>query len=158
MSSFNEFREMVQQLDAAYRHWTGVRLPAPDSLSEDQRLAWLHSHAPYALLAHGTEADPLFYYANEQALASFKYPRDQFIGMPSRFSASPLDREMRQTLLEQVTAKGIAHGYSGYRVDCAGQAFMIHQGSVWTLLDEAGARCGQAALFWPDPERVGQLD
>ena len=159
MASFNEFREMVQQLDAAYRHWTGVRLPAPDSLSEDQRLAWLHSHAPYALLAHGTEADPLFYYANEQALASFKYPRDQFIGMPSRFSASPLDREMRQTLLEQVTAKGIAHGYSGYRVDCAGQAFMIHQavsGRCWTkrALVVARRRCsGQTRSAWGNSTR-----
>ncbi|WP_160107943.1 MEKHLA domain-containing protein [Pseudomonas izuensis] len=157
MSSLNEFTALVQQLDIAYRHWTGVPLPAPDSLGEHERLAWLHAQAPYALLAHGTEADPLFYYANEQALASFKYPREQFIGMPSRFSASPLDWEMRQFLLEQVTAKGIAHGYSGYRVDRSGQAFMIHHGSVWTLIDEQGAPCGQAALFWPDPERVGHL-
>ncbi|MEJ5059061.1 MULTISPECIES: MEKHLA domain-containing protein [unclassified Pseudomonas] len=157
MSSFNEFREMVQRLDAAYRHWTGAPLPTPENLNDEERLDWLHAQAPYALLAHGTEADPLFYYANEQALVSFKYPRSEFIGMPSRFSASPLDREMRQTLLAQVTAKGIAHGYSGYRVDRAGKAFMIHQGSVWTLIDEQGARCGQAALFWPDPERAGQL-
>lgn len=157
MSPNNEFREQVQQLDAAYRHWTGARLPAPDSLSEDERLAWLHHQAPYALLAHGIETDPLFHYANEQALASFKYPREEFIGMPSRFSASPMDREMRQTLLEQVTAKGIDHGYSGYRVDRMGRAFMIHEGSVWTLLDERGVRCGQAALFWPDPARVGML-
>ncbi|MGE8066252.1 MEKHLA domain-containing protein [Pseudomonas sp. NPDC089569] len=155
MSSFNELRETVRRLDAAYRHWTGKNLPAPPTLSDDERLDWLHAHAPYALLAHGTQADPLFYYANEQALACFKYPREQFIGMPSRFSASPLDREMRQTLLDEVTAKGIAHGYSGYRVDRLGQAFMIHLGSVWTLLDDQGAACGQAALFWPDPDRVG---
>jgi hypothetical protein len=157
MSPLDEFRELVQQLDAAYRHWTGARLPAPDSLSENERLAWLHAQAPYALLAHGTETDPLFYYANEQALASFQYPREQFMGMPSRFSASPLDREMRQTLLEQVTANGIAHGYSGYRVDRRGEAFMIREGKVWTLLDDQGAACGQAALFWPDPERVDQV-
>jgi len=158
MSPTNEFLEMVQLLDVAYRHWTGGRLPAPQSLSEDERLAWLHARAPFALLAHGTEADPLFYYANEQALASFKYPREQFIGMPSRFSASPLDRDMRQTLLEQVTAHGIAHGYSGYRVDRQGSAFMIHEGKVWTLVDQQGVRLGQAALFWPDAARVGQLD
>jgi hypothetical protein len=157
MSPLNELRELVQQLDAAYRHWTGEHLPAPDSLSENERLVWLHAQAPYALLAHGIETDPLFYYANQQALASFQYPREQFIGMPSRFSASPLDREMRQTLLEQVTAKGIAHGYSGYRVDRRGEAFMIHEGKVWTLLDDQGAACGQAALFWPDPQRVGQV-
>lgn len=77
--------------------------------------------------------------------------------MPSRFSASPMDRALRQTLLEQVTANGIAHGYSGYRVDREGNAFMIHEGKVWTLVDSMGVRQGQAALFWPDAGRVGQL-
>jgi hypothetical protein len=37
-------------------------------------------------------------------------------------------------LLEQVTANGIAHGYSGYRVDRDGNASMIHEGNVWTLI------------------------
>ena len=157
MSSSNEFKEPVQRLDAAYRHWTGHGLPSPHGLNADERLAWLHSHAPYALLAHGREADPCFMYANEQALASFKYPREHFIGMPSRFSASPLDRAVRQTLLEQVTADGIAHGYTGYRVDYHNLPFVIHEGSVWTLLDEQGVACGQAALFWPDAERIGDL-
>ncbi|MBZ9781851.1 MEKHLA domain-containing protein [Pseudomonas sp. REP124] len=154
----SNFKEMVQQLDAAYRQWTGTGLPTPAFASEDERLEWLHARAPYALLAHGTQADPVFYYANEQALDSFKYPREQFIGMPSRFSASPLDRAMRQTLLEQVTANGIAHGYSGYRVDREGHAFMIHEGKVWTLLDHNGEHQGQAALFWPDAERIGRLE
>jgi hypothetical protein len=78
--------------------------------------------------------------------------------MPSRFSASPLDRAMRQTLLEQVSAHGIAHGYSGYRVDRHGHPFMIHEGKVWTLIDRDGVHRGQAALFWPDAGRVGLID
>ena len=153
-----EYTAAIELIDTSYRHWTGKNLPAPDSLSPTERLYWLHAHAPYSLLAHGTEDDPLFFYANQQTLACFKYPRSEFLGMPSRFSASPLDRAMRQTLLEQVTAHGIAHGYSGYRVDKAGNAFMIHEGKVWTLVDQQGVHLGQAALFWPDAERVGQLD
>jgi len=147
----------VQTLDEAYRHWTGQGLPAPAHLDSQQRLAWLHSHAPYSLLAHDGAADPRFTYVNECALKCFKYPRETFIGMPSRFSASELDRAARQVLLEQVTANGIAEGYSGWRVDAHGQPFMIHAGVVWTLLDEAGRAVGQAALFWPDEQRVGVL-
>ncbi|CAG8872626.1 MEKHLA domain-containing protein [Pseudomonas fluorescens] len=157
MSPINEYTTAIELLDESYRHWTGEHLPAPQSLTGLERLHWLHAHAPYSLLAHGTEDDPLFFYANEQALACFKYPRPEFLGMPSRYSASPLDRAVRQTLLEQVTAHGIAHGYSGYRVDRQGNAFMIHEGKVWTLIDQHGGRVGQAALFWPDAERVGQL-
>jgi len=154
----DEYAAAIEWLDRSYRHWTGENLPAPTSLKGTERLHWLHAHAPYSLLAHGSEADPCFFYANEQALTCFKYPREHFLGMPSRFSASPLDRAMRQTLLEQVTAHGIAHGYSGYRVDRHGHPFMIHEGKVWTLVDSNGVHQGQAARFWPDAGRVGLID
>ena len=147
----------VRVLDEAYRHWTGQGLPAPEHLTPPQRLAWLHAEAPYSLLAHDGAADPLFTYVNACALSCFKYACEDFIGMPSRFSASELDRAARQVLLEQVTANGIADGYSGWRVDAQGEPFMIHAGVVWTLLDEAGQPCGQAALFWPDEQRIGVL-
>jgi len=147
----------VRVLDDAYRHWTGQGLPAPEHLDAQQRLTWLHAHAPYSLLAHDGAADPRFNYANACALACFKYPRETFIGMPSRFSAWELDRAARQVLLEHVSANGIAHGYSGWRVDAHQQPFLIHAGVVWTLLDAAGLPCGQAALFWPDAPRIGVL-
>lgn len=136
----------VRLLDEAYRHWTGQGLPAPEGLGLEQRLTWLHEQAPYSLLAHDGGADPRFTYVNECALGCFKYPREAFIGMPSRFSASELDRPARQVLMEQVGARGIADGYSGWRVDAQEQAFMIHAGVVWNLLEGAG----QAALFWLD--------
>lgn len=143
----------VRRLDDAYRHWTGQGLPAPAQLDAQPRLAWLHNDAPYSLLAHDGGADPRFIYVNACALACFKYPRETFIGMPSRFSASELDRAARQVLLEQVTANGIARGYSGWRVDAHNQPFMIYAGEVWTLLEGIG----QAALFWPHESRVGVL-
>ncbi|KPW21172.1 MEKHLA domain protein [Pseudomonas syringae pv. pisi] len=109
-------------------------------------------------MAHDGATDPRFTYVNECALQCFKYPRDSFIGMPSRFSASELDRAQRQVLLEQVTANGIAEGYSGWRVDANNQPFMIYAGVVWTLLNSQGQACGQAALFWPDEQRIGVVD
>lgn len=150
--------DFIGVLDKAYQHWTGQGLPAPDHLDRHQRLAWLHSDAPYSLLAHDGAADPRFTYANACALQCFKYPHERFIGMPSRFSASELDRAERQVLLEHVTANGIADGYSGWRVDAHDQPFMIHAGVVWTLLDDAGQPSGQAALFWPDEQLIGVLD
>ncbi|KAF1029937.1 MAG: hypothetical protein GAK37_01544 [Pseudomonas sp.] len=144
----------VRALDEAYRHWTGQGLPAPDHLDPEQRLTWLHRHAPYSLLAHDGSADPRFTYVNDCALECFKYPRETFIGMPSRFSASELDRPARQVLMEGVAANGIAHGYSGWRVDAHNEAFMIHAGVVWNLLGGVG----QAALFWPDEQRIGRLE
>jgi len=125
--------DCVRVLDDAYRHWTGQGLPAPEHLDAQQRLSWLHADAPYSLLAHDGAADPRFTYANACALQCFKYPRETF------------------------SANGIADGYSGWRVDAHQQPFMIHAGVVWTLLDAAGLPCGQAALFWPDAQRIGVL-
>ncbi|WP_158896528.1 MULTISPECIES: MEKHLA domain-containing protein [unclassified Pseudomonas] len=149
---------LLPLLEASYRHWLGQPLPRPAGLLAADVPAWLHERAPYALLAHGTEGDPLFCYANGQALICFGYPRAEFIGMPSRFSASPKDRDERQRLMEAVGRQGYACGYEGWRVDKAGEAFRIHAGVVWNLLDVDGQRLGQAALFWPDPQRIGQLE
>ena len=77
--------------------------------------------------------------------------------MPSRYSASPRDRDARQHLMEAVGRQGHASGYEGWRVDKAGRAFQIHAGVVWNLIDAEGARLGQAALLWPDTQRLGQV-
>lgn len=148
---------VIQQLDESYRRWTGDGLPCPLS-NAGFREEWIHQQAPYSLVSHNDDDDPRFIYANECALACFKYIREDFYGMPSRFSASSLDRVARQALLEIVTAKGIASGYTGYRVNRHGESFMIHDGIVWEVLDEAGVRKGQAALFWPNTAPVGRLD
>lgn len=149
---------LLPLLDASYGHWLGQPLPRPDGLPQADLFTWLHERAPYALLAHGGEVDPLFCYANHQALCCFGYSRTEFIGMPSRLSASPKDRAARQVLMETVGRQGFAMGYAGWRVDRTGRPFMIHAGVVWNLVDAEGRRLGQAALFWPDAQRVGQVE
>ena len=142
-------------LDNTYRHWTGGGLPCP-LIDPHSRAAWLHREAPYSLVFHNNSDEPVFTYGNECALRCFKYSREVFYGMPSRFSASSVDREARQALLNVVQTQGVASGYTGYRVDRYGHAFMIHDGIVWEVVDEKGIRHGQAALFWPDPAPIAR--
>ena len=104
-------------------------------------------NAPQAIVAHGTEADPLFFFANRAALDAFKADLDQFLGMPSRLSAEAPDRAERQALLDRVTSHGFIDDYAGVRVKTTGERFRIAKAVVWNLIDEEGIRHGQAAAF-----------
>lgn len=110
---------------------------------------------PAVILAHDTEADPLFFYGNRAALDLFELDAAQFVGMPSRLSAEPLLREERGALLDRVTRHGFIDDYSGIRISATGRRFRIEQATVWNLVDSAGQMHGQAATFsrWHD---VGQ--
>ena len=102
---------------------------------------------PLAIVAHGTESDPLFFFGNRAALLAFEASPDQFIGMPSRLSAeTPLQAE-RQALLDRVSQNGFIDDYSGIRISLTGRRFRIADAIVWNLLDEHGERHGQAAAF-----------
>jgi len=113
---------------------------------------WLYRYAPFVVLAHGTEHDPKFIYANNAAQACFEYSWDEFLALPSRLSAEAPDQAERQKLLEEVTRNGFQTGYSGLRVAKSGRHFIIDDGVVWELIDRDGTRRGQAATFlsWRD--------
>ncbi len=113
---------------------------------------WLYEAAPFCVLAHDTDPDPRFIYANKAAQACFGYSWDEFTQLRSRFSAEAPDREERGRLLDAVTRDGFASGYRGVRVAKSGRRFWIEEGTVWQLLDEAGKLHGQAAVFrkWRD--------
>ncbi|HXU93778.1 MAG TPA: MEKHLA domain-containing protein [Gallionella sp.] len=103
--------------------------------------------APRAIVAHGTEADPVFFYGNRLALQLFEMSFEEFARLPSRLSAEPLAQEARVKLLEKVVKQGYVDGYSGMRIASSGRRFMISDCTVWNLVDEAGAVHGQAATF-----------
>ncbi len=103
--------------------------------------------APLAIVAHGTEADPLFFFANRAALLRFETALECFVGMPSRLSAEAPLREERQALLERVTRHGFIDDYAGIRISARGTRFPIRDAVVWNLLDAEGRRHGQAAAF-----------
>ena len=103
--------------------------------------------APAVIVAHGTEADPVFFYGNRAALQLFEATRAQFIALPSRLSAEPMLREERERLLARVRAHGYIGDYSGVRISLGGRRFRIARAVVWNLVDERGERRGQAATF-----------
>jgi hypothetical protein len=105
-------------------------------------------NAPEAIVAHGTEPDPLFFFANRAALARFETTVTEFVGMPSRLSAEAPGREERQALLDRVARDGFIDDYAGIRISARGTRFAIRDAVVWNLIDEVGKYHGQAAKFY----------
>jgi PAS domain-containing protein len=104
-------------------------------------------NAPQAIVAHDTQADPVFFFGNRAALAAFECPVEQFIAMPSRLSAEAPLRAERQALLDRVSAQGFIDDYAGVRISATGRRFCIEGAVVWNLIDAQGQRHGQAAMF-----------
>jgi PAS domain-containing protein len=129
-------------LTDSHARLVGAPLVPPGSGAE-----WLYREAPFVVLAHGTERDPKFIYANRAAQACFGYSWDEFMTLPSRLSAEAPDQAERQRLLEQVERNGFLSGYRGVRVAKSGRRFIIEDGVVWELIDGNGKRHGQAATF-----------
>ena len=103
--------------------------------------------APFVVLAHGTQADPLLDYANAVALSLWEMPPERLIGMPSRQTAEPVNQEARARFLEQTRLAGFATGYEGVRIAASGRRFRIENATLWNLADAAGHPAGQAATF-----------
>ncbi|OYX33790.1 MAG: MEKHLA domain-containing protein [Caulobacterales bacterium 32-69-10] len=103
--------------------------------------------APRAIVAHGLQADPIFFYGNRLALELFETPARDFIRLPSRLSAEPALRTERERLLARVTTDGFIDDYAGVRISAKGRRFRIEQAVVWTVTDADGAPVGQAAAF-----------
>lgn len=104
-------------------------------------------NAPFVIVAHGTEPDPVFFFGNRQALAAFETDVDMFTRMPSRLSAEAPLREERQALLARVSRDGFIDDYAGVRISAGGRRFRIDRAIVWNLMDASGIVHGQAATF-----------
>lgn len=132
----------------SYRRLTGKPLLDAEP-SNDTALRLALWNAPRAIVAHGTEADPVFFYGNRLALELFEMSFEDFARLPSRYSAEPLEREARARLLGRVTQQGYVDDYAGVRIAASGKRFMIEAATVWNLIDDAGGLHGQAAVFIP---------
>lgn len=115
--------------------------------SDDRELGERLYHADFALLSHDTAGDPLFNYANRQALDLFELNWQELIAMPSRHSAEAVNREERERLLAEVTRQGYIEDYAGIRIARSGRRFWIRQAVVWNVIDHQGHYHGQAACF-----------
>lgn len=135
--------EIVRHSDRlirSFEHWTKQPLIRPAS-------AKALFEAPFVVVSHGTEPDPIFNYANQQALNLWQMDWSTFTQLPSRHSAEPISQEERSRLLNQAKAQGYISDYRGVRISSQGKRFWIEDVILWTVLDEDDRPCGQAATF-----------
>jgi len=155
----------TQIIARSLKHWTGRDLLPGHSGAPASDPAWAGSmdepagsetgapfaekifHAPFVLVSHGTEADPVLNYGNATALSLWEMSWEELTRTPSRLTAEAPNREERARLLAAVTARGFIDDYSGIRISKTGRRFRIARATVWNLLSEAGKPCGQAAMF-----------
>jgi hypothetical protein len=134
-----------QCLARSFKKWTGRELLAGKfSGTELAEKIW---EAPFVVVSHSTQADPILNYGNRAALALWEISWEEFTRTPSRLTAEAPRREERARLLEVVTRKGFIDDYSGIRISKSGRRFKIFQATVWNLVTETGEPCGQAATF-----------
>lgn len=114
-----------------------------DAAEEAERLF----AAPFVVVAHGPEADPILNYANRAGLQLWEMPAADFIRTPSRLTAEPALRAAREKLLAETTRKGFVSDYEGVRIGASGRRFLIQNVTIWNIAGADGAAAGQAATF-----------
>ncbi len=135
----------VQRLLHSYQRWTGREL-IPAAGSKEERAEALF-HAPFVVLSHGIQEDPVLNYGNQMALTLWEMTWDDFTNMPSRLTAEPVNREERARLLAQVKHQGYTDAYRGVRISRSGRHFLVERAMVWNIVDASGRYAGQAATF-----------
>lgn len=129
----------------SYKKWTGRDLLAGNFSPPE--LAEKVFNAPFVLVSHGTQADPILNYGNRTALELWEMSWDELTRTPSRLTAEAPNRKERARLLDAVTRHGFSDNYSGIRISKNGRRFQISRAIVWNLISETGEPCGQAATF-----------
>ena len=137
--------EHARVLLESYWRWTGRELIRTGE--RDGEVARRLFEAPFVVVSHGTEDDPVFNYGNAKALEVFEMSWAQITSTPSRASAEAVHQEERARVMARVTAQGYIDDYAGVRVSRTGRRFRIRRATVWNVLDDAGVYRGQAAMF-----------
>jgi hypothetical protein len=135
----------VQILNRSLERWTGRKLVAGDGPAAEQ--ADRLFDAPFVVVSHGLESDPVLNYGNATALTLWEMTWEELTRTPSRLTAEAPNREERARLLAAVTRDGFIDDYSGVRISQTGRRFRIQQATVWNLLGPDDKYYGQAAMF-----------
>ncbi len=143
------YGDHVSIIVRSYLQLVGVQMPlcrmAHGSL--DMGSAKALFNAPFALISHGTENEPVFNYANKTAMRLFNMTWNEIITLQSRYSAEQPNRQQRSQFLHEVKTHGYIDNYSGIRIAKGGRRFYIEQATVWNLIDNNDDYYGQAAMF-----------
>ncbi len=133
-----------QSLLYSFQHWTGRSLL--NASGSPQEIAQALFDAPFVLVSHGIEPDPIFNYGNRRALELWELSWQELIHMPSRKTAEEVMQEERNRLLSETATQGFSN-FSGIRMTSTGKRFEIQDGIIWNVLDEKNQPCGQAATL-----------
>ena len=131
----------------AESHFYWTRQPLLEGDRSDSQLAQALYEAPFVLVSHSTQYDPVFNYANRCAQNLWKLSWEQFTTLPSRASAEPIENSRRQALLDNAKKQGVIQNYQGVRISSEGRRFYISDVTLWNVVDHAGRYHGQAARF-----------
>lgn len=118
-----------------------------DNCTTPEQLAAALFHAPFVVVSHGIQADPILNYGNQAALQLWDTNWDKFTQTPSRLTAETVNRAIRAKMLEQAAQQGYIDNYCGVRISSTGRRFFIETAIIWNLTDESEKSCGQAATF-----------
>lgn len=132
---------------SSYERLTGRKLV--DTTIDYRDALW---YSKRVVLAHGTQGDPVFFYANMAGLSLFDAKAKNFVQTPSRHSAEPVEQSERDRLFQQVQKHNYIEDYAGVRITFPRghrlrRRFSIQKATVWNLIDDQNVIHGQAATF-----------
>lgn len=137
--------EWVRLLLTSYRHWTRRELiERAGSVSEQAEALF---SAPFIVVSHGGQADPILNYGNRAALDLWEVSWEDLCRTPSRLTAEPIDRVERARMLADAQTRGYISDYRGVRISKTGRRFLVEHALVWNVLNGDGTIIGQAATF-----------
>ena len=120
-----EIIDWIQIVTKSYRDLFGKSLI--DSVDKPEKLSQTLFYAPFVLVSHDTQANPIFNYGNQTALQLWSLSWDEFIQTPSSQSAEAVVREERAIMLKQAKEQGYIENYEGIRISSQGKRFVIKQ-------------------------------
>jgi len=107
----------IERLLNSYEKATGSELiPIPSGAHVFQTI----DQAPFALLSHGTEEDPVLNYGNRTALRLWEMDWNRFTSTPSRQTAEPANQEAREKLMADVRLRGYTDAASKSKMRLSG--------------------------------------
>jgi len=141
----SEWLQQAQLLLDSWNRQTGRQLleRSDDPIDEARRLY----HAPFVVVSHGTQADPILNYGNLLAQQLWEMDAQTLTTIPSRLTAEPMHRDERAEMMARALREGFVDDYRGIRISRTGKRFLIERAVIWNLQDVAGRRLGQAATF-----------
>jgi hypothetical protein len=129
----------------SYEKWVHKELITRAGSAEEQSQRLFE--APFVVVAHGVEDDPILNYANRAALELWETDLETLLTLPSRKTAEPMHRDERATMLQRTREHGYIDDYQGIRISTTGRRFRISRATVWNLVNGDGTHAGQAAMF-----------